>query len=133
MVDGIKADLRFYIPESCRLVRLRKKMGVADEELNERLNTMLATYNLNRERVVDIERVAPLCSLAEAYAFLGDSAQSLEVYALAIQEGQVNPNSRPRADDLSRICLSMALNQVEPSEAVWASLQQMCAALGEPW
>jgi hypothetical protein len=64
---------------------------------------------------------------------MGDTAQSLEFYRQAVIQGQVNPNSRPRAEDLTRICCSMALQSVEPTAELWSALNEMKAGLGEPW
>ena len=133
MVDALASDLRYYVPESVRLIRLRLKMGVPKEELVEKVQGLLQSYQAKRTDMDNIDRAGVLCQIAEAYHFLGTSSDALTVYALAIDEGQVNPNSRPQADDLSRICLSMALNGVVPSKTLWKSLQEMRSGLGAPW
>ena len=45
----------------------------------------------------------------------------------------VNPNSRPRAEDLVAICCSMAKSAVEPDAALMGRIRQVKDALGAPW
>jgi len=82
---------------------------------------------------VDIYRAETLCPLAEAYRTLGDAASALAVYKRAVEEATVNPNSRPRAEDLSAICCSLAKHEVEPDLELWARLTKVHDGLGEPW
>ena len=55
------------------------------------------------------------------------------MYKTAVEEGTANPNSRPRAEDLTATCCSMALSAVEPDKELWAKLKQIYEGLGEPW
>ena len=71
--------------------------------------------------------------LAEAYLAQDDVATARTLYAQAVEAGVANPNSRPRAEDLSATCCSMALHGFEPDEALWARLVAVRASLAEPW
>jgi hypothetical protein len=62
-----------------------------------------------------------------------DPTEALAVYKQAAEAAVENPNSRPRAEDLSAICLSMAKRTVEPDAALWARIREIKSALGEPW
>jgi hypothetical protein len=50
-----------------------------------------------------------------------------------VEEGVENPNSRPRAEDLSATCRSMALHAVEPDADLWKRMRQIGDGLGPPW
>lgn len=71
--------------------------------------------------------------MAEAYHAMGDTESALDIYRQAIEEGMENPNSRPRAEDLSETCLSMALNGVEPGAELLDRISQIAENLGQPW
>ncbi len=64
---------------------------------------------------------------------MDDTAAALMVYKRAVEEGVENPNSRPRAEDLSATCLSMALHMVEPDAELKNRIRQISEGLGDPW
>jgi len=82
---------------------------------------------------VNIYRAGALRPLAEAYQSMGDTAAALTVFKKAVEEGVENPNSRPRVEDLSATCRSMALSGVEPDADLWARLREVFTGLGQPW
>ena len=96
----------------------------------ERMHTL---YRTSRERIVDIYRADALVPLAEAYSVVGNHEKALELYALSIEEGMMNPNSRPRVDDLVATCCSMATHEVEPDSKFLERLRSITANLGDPW
>jgi hypothetical protein len=91
------------------------------------------TYVETRERMFDIDRADALLPLAETCHALGDRPRSLELYALALEECVHNPNSRPRAEDLSAACLSLAKAGIEPDEKLRERLIEVRGKLGDPW
>lgn len=97
------------------------------------VDAALAMYNSERDKIVNIYCSGALRSVAEAYASLGDTAAALALYRRAVEAGVENPNSRPRADDLSATCISLALHGVEPDAELWDRLRQVCEDLGDPW
>lgn len=115
-----------------RLAGLRHRAGDGAQARRE-ADAALALFAAERERIVDIDRADTLRPLAEAYQAMGDTQAALSVYAQALDEGVQNPNSRPRAEDLSATCCSMALAGVEPDARLWAKLRQVRDGLGEPW
>lgn len=123
---------RMYFPPKARIVALRHRAGQEDRAA-EQLRQLAGLYDDKRDSITDIHRAAVLCRVAEAAAATGDTEQALRCYAQAATEGQVNPNSRPQADDLNEICCSMALNAVEPTAALVAALDEMDNQLGTPW
>ena len=94
---------------------------------------MHALYREHASSIVNIDRADVLRSLAETYQVLGDSMTSLSVYRQVIEEGMINPNSRPRAEDLSTTCCSMAILAVEPDSQLWTRIHQIREGLGQPW
>ncbi|MBN2512043.1 MAG: hypothetical protein JXB18_03800 [Sedimentisphaerales bacterium] len=93
----------------------------------------LALYNDQRQAIVNIDRAEVLHRLAEAYQATGDTRTALRVYKQAVEEGVENPNSRPRAEDLSAACCSLAWSAVEPDAELWKRLSQIREGLSQPW
>ncbi|MDZ4828669.1 MAG: hypothetical protein SGJ09_00545 [Phycisphaerae bacterium] len=115
-----------------RLAGLRARAG---ERVDARaaLNALLASYDADRSKIVDIYRAGCLRAIAEAYQDAGDSVASLATYRRAIEEAIVNPNSRPRAEDLSATCISMALGDVQLDSTMRSRLHELSGGLGSPW
>jgi hypothetical protein len=68
--------------------------------------------------------------VAEAYQALGHTEAALMVYKRAAIEGALNPNVRPRAEDLASTCCSMAESGAEPDGGLWEKLAEIQAGLG---
>lgn len=132
MLEEATLPPRLYIPEAATLIALRAK-AEDRSTAQERLDALVNLYDDNRAVMVDIERAALLCRIAEAQQALGYTARAEALYQRAADEAQVNPNARPQADDLSIICRSMALAGVEPSAALLTELQNIKNGLSEPW
>ena len=86
-----------------------------------------------RERIAPIFRASALRPIAETYQSMGDNAAALALYKRVVEEGANNKNARPRAEDLSATCRSMALNAAEPDSELWARLREISAGLCNPW
>ncbi|MBC8206775.1 MAG: hypothetical protein ISR85_03440 [Kiritimatiellales bacterium] len=132
LIEPLRSSPRIYIPEQAAFVQLLHKAGEADRAKTG-LQLMISVYETKRDVIVDIERAELLCRIAETAECLGGREQALAFYTKAVEEGQVNPNSRPQAEDLERICRSLALHTVEPTEELWSALDAMKSGLGEPW
>jgi tetratricopeptide (TPR) repeat protein len=115
-----------------RLARLRARTGDRETAHGE-ADAALSLYEAQRDNIVNIFRAESLRPLAEAYQSMGDSAAALSVYKKAIEEGVVNPNSRPRAQDLCATCCSMAVNALEPDAELWKRIHQIREGLDQPW
>lgn len=115
-----------------RLATLRHRAG-EPAKAREDADFAFALYDSKQREIVDIQRGGALRPLAEAYLVLGDVARARKVYATALEAGVVNPNSRPRAQDLVATCCSMATQGFEPDAELWARVRAIRAGLGAPW
>lgn len=131
-VEGIDWLPRHLVPLLGELAGYRYRAGDAQRARREADNA-LAFFNADREQIVDIFRAEALTPIAESYAAMGEEDKARAVYRLALKEATHNPNSRPRAEDLSAICCSMAVSGVEPDAELWESILEVQAQLGDPW
>lgn len=115
-----------------RIGALLHRAGDADAAKKE-ISEGLALFDRKHDKVVDIERAGALRQVAEALQSIGDTAAALRTYRRALDEGVVNPNSRPRAEDLSATCTSMASAGVEPDAEAWVRIRALRDGLGAPW
>ncbi len=117
---------------TAKLAVLRFRAGDPQTAKAERDET-LVFYDANRYLIADIYRATALRKVAESYQAMGDTPGAISLYKRAVEEGVENPNSRPRAEDMSAICVSMAMNGVEPDAELWKRLRQIFDGLGAPW
>jgi hypothetical protein len=120
------------LPRIARISTIRFRAGERDEARSD-LAEALARYEVERAAIVDVFRARVLIPIAEAWHAAGDRHVALGVYRRALEEGVVNLNSRPRAEDLVAICCSMAVHGVEPDAPLLARLREVRGALGNPW
>lgn len=92
-----------------------------------------ALYEQKQSEIVNMEKADALIPLAESALKVCGESTAQTVYRMALDASVENPNSRPRADDLSLTCLSMAMNNVEPGDALWQLIYEIRDALGNPW
>jgi len=130
--DGTQRQPEDRIPLMARLATLRFRADEAEKARSE-ASTALAMFESEREKIANVRRAKTLRPIAEAYASMGDAATALGIYRRAIDAGVENPNSRPRADDLSATCCSMAVHKVEPDSELWTRIHQIREGLGDPW
>ncbi len=97
------------------------------------LASSVANYEAKREKIYDVFRPDALIPVAEAYVQLFDFEQALKFYRLALAEVWSNPNSRPRAECLTRVCRSMALHGIQPDSKLWNELTSKVQSLKAPW
>lgn len=132
IMEGARWLVEQEVPLRARLASLRYRAGEREEGARE-VDAALALFDKKREAIVDIYRAAPLRAVAEAYHAMGDRTNALKIYKQAVEAGVKNPNSRPRADDLSATCCSMALHRVEPDADLKRRLIEVCNGLDHPW
>jgi tetratricopeptide (TPR) repeat protein len=132
IIDANEWPLENRIPMIAKLAKLRFQAGDQQKARSD-VDNVLAFFNTEGNTIVDIYRVGAILPLAEAYQSMGDKAVALNVYKRAVEESVVNPNSRPRAEDMTAILSSMATNGVEPDDELWARIRDIKKSLGNPW
>lgn len=132
LMDEAKWPPEYYIKLKAKLVELQFRAG---NEQKARINadSLRTFFNSQKSKIMNIYRAGTLRPLAEAYQSMGNTTAALEVYKRVIEEGVENPNSRPRAEDLSATCISMALHRLEPDFELWTRIHQINKELGDPW
>ena len=131
-MDGSQWLPEYRIPMISKLAELRFRAGDRQKARTD-ADDLLALFDSQGDKIVNIYRAGTLRLIAEAYQSMGDTVAALAVYKRAVKEGVENPNSLPRAEDLSATCLSMALHGVEPDAELWARIRQISEGLGDPW
>jgi hypothetical protein len=129
---GAKWPIEYETPLTARLVEYRCRAGDKAKGAAS-LAEALAKYDGNKQFMLDIEYVGALLPVAEAYVAISDRNGAMSVYKKATEESIVNPNSRPRALDLSAICRSLALHGFEPDAALMERLREIRKGLSDPW
>jgi tetratricopeptide (TPR) repeat protein len=132
LLDGSQWRLENHVPLVAKLSELRFKAGDIERARTD-ADAALALFNNKKSEIVDIYRAEAVRPLAQAYQSMGDTKTALSVYKQAVEGGVENPNSRPRAEDLSATCCSMALYAVEPDAELWTRIYQISEGLGQPW
>ncbi len=132
LLDSTQSSAESHVPLRAQLAALRFRVGDV-ERARKSADDALALYEKDGAKIVNMYRAGVLRPLAEAYQAMGDTAQARKVYAMALEEGVVNPNSRPRAEDLAATACSMAVHGVEPDAALKKRLAEVRAGLGNPW
>lgn len=115
-----------------RLALLRAASGDR-EGARARIEAALALFAEHERSIIDIHRGGALRPVAEALVAVGDLEAAQTAYRLAVDQGAVNPNARPRAEDLSAAYASMARVGFEPSEELRARMREIREGLTAPW
>ena len=129
-------EANWLVPDRLPLVALlaEGRHGAGDTEgAAQELKEGLALFHTERQRIPDVFRGEALRPLAEAYQRMGQSEDALAIYRLALEEGLINPNSRPRAQDLVATACSMARTQTPVDGALMDRFRAAVEGLGEPW
>jgi hypothetical protein len=132
VADGANWPLEYKIPLMARLASARFQAGDLAKARADAAEA-LALFEAQRDKIVDIDRAGALIPLGEAYQAMGDTTAAVSVYKRAVENGVINPNSRPRAEDVSAICRSMALQAIQPDAPLWSRIREVSERLGPPW
>ncbi len=132
LMDSVTWPVEYHIPIIARLAELRFRCGETDAARGE-LQTARGLFTEKQSDISNIDKTETLLPIAEALQSLTDSSAALDVYKQAVEAAVENPNSRPRAEDISAICLSMAKYSAEPDAALGSRIREIKGALGEPW
>ena len=132
MVRANKVLLEDEVALRARIALLRGLAGQQEAGV-AMADEALAKYDELRDAINSIWRGRALRPLAEAYASLGQRMIASDLYERALVEATVNPNSRPRVEDLVKVSISITRSGIEPSRALELALERVAKGLGEPW
>jgi len=132
LLDNHRWTAENRVPLMARVAKLRFLAGEPERALRD-LKAAEQLFHDERRTIINMFRAEALCPVAEAYHAMGETSQALQVYAQALKEAVVNPNSRPRGEDLAEVCTSMAEHDVTPTADLQARIRQTFEALGRPW
>jgi len=134
--DGVMASAGF-LPED--IVPIGVPIAVARAGLGDRdaaraaLRSLRSRFEARRDEVVNLRRATSWRALASAYVGLGDRADAEACFVAALEDGALNPNARPRAEDLCMTMLAMARCGFVPTEAMDRRIEAIRAGLIDPW
>ena len=130
LMESVAWTPRDALAQLAPIAGLRHRAGDVQRARRD-LDELVVRFGESRNRIVDFERGIALRPIAEAYVVLGDRTTALDIYSRAIEEGMLNPNAKPRSEDLANTCCSMALNGVEPDERLWRRIDTFLEGLRE--
>ncbi|RJP27589.1 MAG: tetratricopeptide repeat protein [Candidatus Omnitrophota bacterium] len=132
LIDGRQWPLEHFIPMMGKLAALRFRTGDRQKARSE-ADAARVLFHAQKDTIVNIWKAGTLRPLAQAYQTMEDPDAALSLYKQALAAGIENPNSRPRAEDLTATCLSMALYAVEPDDDLWGQAHRIYQGLDHPW
>jgi len=132
LIDSSNWSAEHSVPALARLAEIRFRAGEEAAARND-AKRALALFDRDRSKIINIYQAGALRPLAVLYQAMGDRPAALEIYSKALEAGVENPNSRPRAEDLSATCSSMAVHGVEPDAALKTRMLKIFNELGHPW
>ena len=131
-LGGVDLAAEPYIAFRAQLAKVLARAEAAPQAIDG-LDAAMAIYEAERSRLVDMFRAGVLRPVAEAYLVAGATERAEEIYLLALEEGALNPNSRPRALDLTETLASMVRFGFVPTAQLSSKIEEVSAGLGEPW
>jgi len=127
--DQYRWTVDFDLPLRAELAKMLHRAGDTDRALQV-LAEAEGFADAQIDSLATYKRADALRPLAEAYAVLGQSQRALELFRRVYAFGVINPNIRPRVNDLTNTCVSMAVHGVEPDEALWLAIKGTLEDLG---
>jgi hypothetical protein len=126
-----------FLPEDLTPMQVdvaKARAGLGDVEgARAALDAALTSYEARKKDIVDVFRARSPRALAEGYALIGDQAKAEACWLEALAAGTINPNSRPRAEDLSATLVAMARSGASLTPALRERITLCRKSLGEPW
>lgn len=121
----------FDLPLRADLARYRVRLG-DDDAARAQLDGAVALADAQLETLLNFKRAEALRPVAEGYALLGDGQAAHGLYARVVELGAENPNIRPRTNDITATCVSMAVHGVEPDAGLRQAIEQIVSGLAKP-
>ena len=83
--------------------------------------------------IFNIHRADVLVACAESFAYVGLHDLAEEAYVITMEKMVINPNSRPRIEDLTVLMRSIVKSEIEVSKAIIDGVEKIILGLGDPW
>jgi len=115
-----------------KLARAQARLGDR-AAARARIDALERIYRDRIAAIVDLRRAICLRALAEASLELGDRASALRLWSDALDAGALNPNARPRAEDLCATLNSMGGAAIEPTPEMESRIETIQSGLAAPW
>ncbi len=125
-------SLEHELPLIARSCELRFRAGDA-QAARSGVESGMKLFASGSSDIPDLFQAGALRPLAETYARMGDRSAALTAYRLVVEVGAKNTNPRPRAEDLTATCLSMAVHGIEPADELKAKLASIMDGIVEQW
>ncbi len=119
-------------PLGAMIARARIRMG-DEQSARVLLQRFYKEHSTRREGIVNLRRATSLRALAEGFCELGDRDDAIACYTWALEEGTINPNARPRAEDLGATCISMAEYGIALTPELMHRIDTIRNSLTDPW
>ncbi|GDY05653.1 hypothetical protein LBMAG51_04400 [Phycisphaerae bacterium] len=119
-------------PLGAMIARARIRMG-DPQSARVLLQRFYSEHSTRREGIVNLRRATSLRALAEGFCELGDRDDAIACYTWALEEGTINPNARPRAEDLGATCISMAEYGIVLTPELKNRIDTIRNSLTDPW
>ncbi len=136
VLDSIQARTPFpaeyLVPLVGDLARRRAEAGDIERAVAE-VEEAMRIAEENRASIIDVFLARSLRPVAVAAVATGDPVLAARVFAAVVDAGAVNPNGRPRAEDLARTLAAMAVSGHQPSEMLQSRIDEIAEGLGDPW
>jgi tetratricopeptide (TPR) repeat protein len=128
MVNTAQWPVNNRMPATAKVAKMLYRAGKTEQALAE-LDREMEAFNEGKQLIIDMYRSEALCPVAESYKYIGSEQKALEVFKLAADEGALNKNPRPRAEDLSMLCCVLAKSAIQPDEELAAKIQKVLDGL----
>lgn len=99
----------------------------------EELRRLREQFDRRRGEIMSTRLARSLRAIGSAWAKAGDQIMARQSFRDALDAGLINPNGRPRAEDLTATCVAMAVAGVVPDPLTAQKIDAVRNQLGEPW
>ena len=132
MMGSLPWPIDLGIIRLAELAELYHQSGQADKA-QATMDTAWSKFTTHTASIINIDRTEVLLPMAKTAMGMAQHDLAREIYHRALDESQVNPNSRPRAEDLSLIAASMAETGFTPTHEMLMRMQAMRQGFRHPW
>lgn len=134
LLKPLLKDLSLSPSLEARLAELEHSAGQT-EAARARLRNAIERFDAAEKAgdLIDIYMADALIPVAATYWKIGDEERSRELYLRASSAAILNPNSRPRCNDLVDLCISLAKTGVQPSDELAERMVRISDNLSDPW